>query len=123
MSKRRDAVDPAVASLLDDAERRQRIRRKPKDEQEKARRDAQRNRVTYDLPASLEAAISELAEREGLSKSSAATLLLAESVRQYIAGDLTFEGNKTPIRHPLYEWVVDPKVVTAILEDRRSLEG
>ncbi|MEA3406611.1 MAG: hypothetical protein U9R48_00845, partial [Chloroflexota bacterium] len=97
--------------------------RKPKDEQEKARRDAQRNRVTYDIPSSLEKTISELAEREGLSKSSTATLLLAESVRQYIAGNLTFKGHKTPIRHPLYEWVVDTETIVAILEGRRSLEG
>lgn len=123
MSKRRDAVDPAVADLLNEAERRERIRRKPKDEQKKARRDAERNRVTYDMPPSLEAAISELAEREGLSKSATATLLLAEGVRQYITGDVDFRGHKTPTRHPLYDWVVDPETVTAILEGERSLGG
>jgi len=123
MSERRDAIDPAVADLLGEAERRERIRRKPKDEQAKARRDADRNRVTYDIPSLLEAAISELAEREGLSKSATAALLLAEGVRQYIADGLDFNGHKTATRHPLYDWVVDPGTVLEILDGKRSLGG
>lgn len=123
MSKRRDAVDPVVADLLGEAERRERIRRKPKDEQKKARRDARRNRVTYDVPPEVEDAISALAEREGLSKSGAATLLLAEGVRKYEAGELDLEGHKSPARHPLYDWLVDPETARALLEGRRALEG
>ena len=121
MSKRRDAVEPAVASLLSEAERRERIRRKPKDEQKKARRDAKRNRVTYDVPPDLEAAISEISRIEGLSKSATATLFLAEGVRQYIAGSVNFDGHKVPARHPLYDWLVDSEMVTAILNGQRSL--
>jgi len=123
MSKRRDAVDPVVADLLGEAERRERIRRKPKAKQKKARRDAERNRVTYDIPPDLEEVISELAEREGLSKSSTAALLLAEGARQYASGDVTFNGNKSPARHPLYDWLVDSETITGILTGKRSLRG
>lgn len=122
MSKRQDAIDPAVADLLGDAAHREEDRRKSKEQRAKARRDAKRNRVTYDVPPVLENVVSELAEREGLSKSATASLLMAQSVQKYINRTLVFTGHKTPTRHPLYEWVVDEETIEEILRGKRSLE-
>ena len=80
--ERRHVLDPAVADLLTNMERKQAIsqlsrneRRKKHREQEKitARRE---QRATYDLPPNLRQEIKNLAEKERLPASQLVTLAL-----------------------------------------------
>jgi len=121
MSKRKEAIDPAVAGLLDEAKRREEVRRKSPKARKKARRDAERSRATYDIPDEIQAVIGEIAEMEGMSKSATVALILAVGAHEYMEGTLEFTGAKQVIRHPLYEWVVDDDTLTEILKGDRNL--
>lgn len=121
MSNRRNPIDPAVASLITEGERKQRIRRSPKGVQAKIRKDASRQRVTYDIPEELQRAISDVAEREGLSASCVVALLLADGVCRHRRGLISFYGLKRPSRSPRYEWTVDASVVEEVLQGKRVL--
>lgn len=112
-----DSLDPAVASLLSDAERRQKLRRLPRNEQKKARRDAARERTIYEIPVELKNAIEEIAGEEGLSPSSVVILLLADGIRRYRAKQISFHGLKRPSRSPRYEWVLDRGAAEKTLRD------
>ncbi|WP_347243354.1 hypothetical protein [Thermogutta sp.] len=111
-----DGIDPAVASILGDAERKQRIRRLPRDEQRKARRDAARERTTYEVDVTIKKAVEEIAEREGLSPSSVVILFLADGIRRYRSGKVSFYGLKKLSRSPRYEWVLDQNAVDGVLQ-------
>lgn len=121
MSKRRNAIDPAVEGLVSEGDRRQRRRRLPQDS--KARRDAERTRATYDLPQELIDALGDVADAEGMSASGAAALLLAAAVNQYQEGEWTLTGFKRASRAPLYEWVADPETVADVLTGKRTLDA
>lgn len=122
MSKRKDAIDPAVAGLLDEAERREKDRQRTAEERAKAKRDAERTRATYDLPSQLQEVISQIAELEGLSKSSTAALLLAQGAHKRLTGEIDFTGAKTSTNHPLYNWVVESNTIVEILKGDRTLD-
>lgn len=111
-----DDIDPAVASILGDAERKQRIRRLPRDEQKKARQDAARKRTIFEVPVTIKDAIEEIAEQEGLSPSSVVILLLADGIRRYRSGKVSFYGLKRPSRSPRYEWVLAQNAVDSVLQ-------
>lgn len=111
-----DEIDPAVASILGDAERKQRIRRLPRDEQKKARQDAARKRTIFEVPVTIKDAVEEIAEREGLSPSSVVILLLADGIRRYRSGKVSFYGLKKPSRSPRYEWVLAQNAVDGVLQ-------
>lgn len=112
-----ESLDPAVASLLRDAERKQKIRRLPRNEQKKARLDAARERTIYEVPAELKNAIEEIAGEEGLSPSSVVILLLSDGVRRYRAGQVSFHGLKRPSRSPRYEWVLNADAAEKVLRN------
>lgn len=120
-----DEIDPAVASILGDAGRKQRIRCLPRDEQRKARRDAARERTTYEVPVIIKDAVEEIAEREGLSPSSVVILFLADGIRRYRSGKVSFYGLKKPSRSPRYEWVLAQNAVDGVLQSglRERTEG
>lgn len=112
-----DDIDPAVASIIEDAQRKQRIRKLPSDKREKARRDAARERTIYEVPVDIKEAIEKIAQQEGLSPSSVVVLLLADGVRRYRGNQISFWGLKCPSRSPRYEWVLDKEAVETVLRD------
>lgn len=116
-----DDIDPAVASILGETERRQRIRRLPRDEQERARRQAARPRVMLDIPPVIQNRIARIAQREGLSLSAVATLLLADAIRRYENDRLNFSGVKRTSRSPRYEWALKDGVVEGVLAGKIDL--
>jgi hypothetical protein len=63
-------VDPAVADMLTDMERKKRIANLPKPKQSKARKDAARHKVGLDLPPALHESLRQIADRERISISS-----------------------------------------------------
>lgn len=110
-----DDIDPAVASILRETDRKQRIRRLPKDQQEKARRDAARQRIIFEIPALIKDALEEIAQQEGLSPSSVVILLLADGIRRYRARKVSFFGLKKQSRSPRYEWTLNPDAISQVL--------
>jgi len=117
-----DGLDPAVDSVLTDAARKQRMRQLPKSEQARARRDAARKRIIYEIPEVVQDAIAEIAQREGMSPSSVVTLLLAEGIRQYRAKSVSFYGLKRVSRSPRYEWVLQEGAVENVLANGLTSE-
>ncbi len=120
---RRKALDPAVSALITEGERRQRRRRMDRVRQAKARRDAARQRATYDIPKSLQQAIAAVAKEESLSVSGLVSALLADGVRRYRRGEITFYGLKRLSRSPRCDWVIDAAVIEQILEGVKTLEN
>ena len=116
-----EGVDPAVASILGDAAKKQRMRRLPKDEQARARREAARERGTYDMPGELKDEIEKLARQEGISASALASLLLAEGVRRLKSGEISLYGTKRASRCPRVDWVVDESTVLDVLSGKIRL--
>lgn len=116
-----DDIDPAVASILGDAERKQRIRRLPREKQDRARRQSQRPRVMLDIPEPVQEEITRIAQKEGLSVSATAALLLADAVRRYHSGAVSFSGTKRISRSPRYEWALKEGVIDDVLTGRIGL--
>jgi len=121
VSDRKDALDPAIAALMEQAERREKQRHRSPQEQKKAKRDAERTRATYDLPTELQTVVGRIASMENMSKSATAALLLAVAAREFLDGSLDFTGAKTVIQHPLYNWVVKTDTILEILKGDRNL--
>jgi len=115
MSDRRNAIDPAVASLLTEGEKKQRLRRSPQNVQAKARKQAARERVMLDIPRPIYNAIIEIAEAEGLSISAVASLFLADTARRYREQQIDLHGVKRPSRSPKVEWTVNREIVENVL--------
>jgi hypothetical protein len=78
--QRRAVVDPAVADMLSDMERKRRITSLPKAKQEKARKDAARHKAGLDLPPELHEALRRIAEKEHISVSGLVTFYLYRGV-------------------------------------------
>ncbi len=98
------SVDPAVADMLREEEKRERIRRLPKAKRKKAMRDSQRSKATFDIPAKLKEALEEIAGELGCSVSSVAAFLLAEGVLRYRAGELDLREHREYIGNLRWYW-------------------
>jgi len=116
-----EGVDPAVASILGDAAKKQRMRRLPKDEQARARREAARERVMLDIPKEIQEAIAEIAQREGMTISGVVTLLLADAILRYRRSPGFNHGLKRPSRSPRVDWAIAGDAVASILSGKMSL--
>jgi hypothetical protein len=62
--KRQQAVDPAVAELLSDMDRKRRLSSLPRAMQKKARKDAARHKVGLDFPPALHEELRRVADKK-----------------------------------------------------------
>ncbi len=106
-SKRRPVIDPAVADMLSDMERKKRISNLPKSKQGKARKDANRHKVGLDLPPALHEALRQIAERERISISGLVTFYLYRGVVDYEAGKVELSPYKRLSRCARFEYILD----------------
>ncbi len=104
---RRNVVDPAVAEMLSDMERKQRIASLPKAQQEKARKNAARHKVGLDLPPELHEALRRIAEKEHISVSGLVTFYLYRGVVDHGAGNVELSPYKRLSRCARFEYVLD----------------
>ncbi len=104
---RRPAVDPAVADMLADMERKKRIAQLPKPLQAKARKDASRHKVGLDLPPELHARLRSIAEREQISVSSLVAFYLYQALADYELGRTELGPYKRISRCARFEYVLD----------------
>jgi len=116
-----EGIDPAVASILGDAAKRQRVRRLPRDEQARARREAARERVMLDIPEEIQGAIAEIAQREGMTISGVVTLLLADGILRYRRSPGFNHRLKRPSRSPRVDWAIAGDAVASILSGKIPL--
>ncbi len=105
--KRRRVVDPAVADILSDLERRKKLASLPKNLQAKARKDAARHKVGLDLPPRLHDALREIAEDEHISVSSLVTFYVWKGVEEHRAGRADLSPYKRISRCARFEYVID----------------
>ena len=106
-NKRRPVIDPAVADMLSEMERKKRISHLPKSKQGKARKNAKRHKVGLDLPPSLHESLRQIAERERISVSSLVTFYLYRGVVDYKAGKVELSSLKRLSRCARFEYILD----------------
>jgi len=106
MSRKAVDFDPAVLAALSDADQRVKRRGMSAGQRKRADRDEARSKATYDLPAWLIQAVTDLAERQQVSKSSLVAFLLARALEAYRRGDWNFDGYHEPSRSPRYRFVL-----------------
>ena len=109
---RRNAIDPAVADILDHAERRKRFASLPRSERNKARKDAVRHKVGLDLPPALHETLREVANKEKISISSLVAFLVNRGLKDYQSGNVDLFPYKRISRCARFEYVLmlDQKV-------------
>jgi hypothetical protein len=105
--KRQQAVDPAVADLLSDMDRKKRLTGLSKAMQKKARKDAARHKVGLDLPLSVHESLRQIAEHEHISVSSLAALFAIRGIAEYQGGELDLSPFKRLSRSARFEYVLD----------------
>ncbi len=103
---RRSAIDPAVADILDGAEKKKRLARMPKAERTKVRRDAARHKVGLDLPPELHDLLKSIAAEEQVSVSSLVAFLTQRGVKEYQAGNIDLFRHKRISRSARFEYVL-----------------
>jgi hypothetical protein len=104
---RRNVVDPAVAEMLSDMERKRRIAGMPKSKQGKVRKDAARHKVGLDLPPLLHESLRQIAEHEHISISGLVTYFLYRGVTDYETGKVELFPYKRISRCARFEFVLD----------------
>ncbi len=104
--KRQQAVDPAVADLLSDMDRKKRLSSLPKSMQKKARRDAARHKVGLDLPLALHEELREVADKEKISVSSLTAFLAKRGLEEYWAGRIDLVPYMRASRSARFEFVL-----------------
>jgi hypothetical protein len=106
-STRRAVIDPAVADMLSDMERKKRISNLPKSKQGKARKDAKRHKVGLDLPPALHESLRQIAERERISISGLVTFYLYRGIVDHEAGNVELSPYKRLSRCARFEYILD----------------
>ena len=104
---RRTVVDPAVADMLSDMEKKRRIASLPKSKQEKARKNSARHKVGLDLPPALHESLRQIAERERISISGLVTFYLYRGVADQNSGKVELSPYKRLSRCARFEYVLD----------------
>jgi len=103
---RRPAVDPAVADLLNDMDKKRRLSSMPKSEQRKAKREAARHKVGLDLPPELHDLLRYIASEEQISISSLVAFLTQRGIKEYQAGNIDLFPHKRISRCARFEYIL-----------------
>lgn len=117
--KRQDPIDPTVASLLTDLNRKQAERETPVKERQKKikarEKAAARNRVMLDLPVDIKAKVDDIAKQIGCPMSQVATVLLAIGLEHFEHPVIDIGSYRVPSKSPRYEWNLDiPEIMKYI---------
>ncbi len=105
--RRQTVVDPAVADLLSDMERKQRLSSLPKSKQAKARKEAARHKVGLDLPPGLHEELRQIAAAEKVSISGLVAFFARRGLQEYRAGKIDLFPFKRVSRCARFEFVLE----------------
>ena len=115
--RQRVIMDPAVAAVLGDNDRRAHRRSMTREQ----RKQSSRQRVTFEIDPRVAQAIELVGKAEECSPASVVNLLVVEAVRRYIAGEITFDGHRRTSRSPRWVWVVTlPENVDELMNELRE---
>lgn len=103
---RRSAIDPAVADILEGAEKKKRIAAMPKSQRAKARKEAARHKVGLDLPPDLHDLLRQVANEEQVSISSLVAFLTQRGIKEYQAGKIDLFPYKRISRCARFEYIL-----------------
>ena len=103
---RQQAVDPAVADLLSDMDRKKRLSSLPRAMQEKARKDAARHKVGLDFPPALHEELRQVADKEKISISSLTAFFAKRGLDEYKAGQIDLVPYMRISRSARFEFVL-----------------
>lgn len=106
-SQRRQAVDPAVADLLSDMDRKKRLSSLPRALQRKARKDSARHKVGLDFPPALHDELRQLADKEKISISSLAAFFVKRGLDEYNAGGIDLRPYLRISRCARFEFILE----------------
>lgn len=99
-----DKVTPAEEELKR-AERAAKVRKMKPAARRKAKRDAARGKMAYDMPKDVIQAIRDIAGEEDVSQSNLVAYILADWVNAYDAGEVEIDqSEKESARHPRWLW-------------------
>ncbi|MBM3125283.1 MAG: hypothetical protein FJZ87_09430 [Chloroflexi bacterium] len=104
--KRQQAVDPAVADLLSDMDRKRRLSSLPRAMQKKARKDAARHKVGLDFPPALHEELRQVADKEKISISSLTAFFAKRGLDDYKAGQIDLVPYMRISRSARFEFVL-----------------
>ncbi len=104
--KRQQSVDPAVADLISDMDRKKRLSSLPKSVQKKARRDAARHKVGLDFPPELHGELRQVADKEKISISSLTAFFAKRGLEEYQAGNMNLYPYKRISRCARFEYIL-----------------
>lgn len=104
---RRVVVDPAVADLLSDMERKRKIANLPKVDQNKARKDAARHKIGLDLSPQLHSTLHRIANEECISMSGLAAYFLYKGIADYELGNVNLVPFKRVSRCARFDFILD----------------
>jgi hypothetical protein len=105
-TQRQAAVDPAVADLLSDMDRKKRISSMPRALQKKARKDAARHKVGLDFPPTLHDELRQVADKEKISVSSLTAFFAKRGLDEYKSGQLDLVPYMRISRSARFEFVL-----------------
>lgn len=105
--RREIELDPAVAAVLGDGQRRAQQRKMTPAQRKRAARDSARQRVTMEMDPRIVSLVQQIADAEKCSPASVATILLKDALARYAADEIGLGDNLRSSRSPRYEWVVD----------------
>jgi len=103
---RQQAVDPAVADLLSDMDRKKRLSSLPRAMQKKARKDAARHKVGLDFPPALHEELRQVADKEQISVSSLTAFFAKRGLDEYKAGQIDLVPYMRISRSARFEFVL-----------------
>lgn len=103
--ERRQIIDPAVADILGDMERKQAQRSMSKKDRKEDKRQRARNRLMIDLPPDVESKIGALAAAHGVPVSGLVMLAIARFLRDVGSG-LSLTPYKQPTKSPRFDWKI-----------------
>ncbi|MBL8080505.1 MAG: hypothetical protein JNM55_21215 [Anaerolineales bacterium] len=103
---RQQAVDPAVADLLSDMDRKKRLSSLPRAMQKKARKDAARHKVGLDFPPALHEELRQVADKEKISISSLTAFFAKRGLDEYKAGQIDLVPYMRISRSARFEFVL-----------------
>jgi hypothetical protein len=118
---RQSAFDD-VEKGIEDLAQSKKIREMSEDERKRRKKDMERVRGRYDMPRAVKDGVAEIANQIGVSHSSVAALLLAESLRRLRNDEISlYKIDKDPSESPKYDFSIPDDEVLKVLEGKKKL--
>ena len=111
-----------VEQGIEDLAQSKKLRGMSEDERKEHKRQIERVRGRYDMPRAIKDGVARIADKEGISHSMAAALLLADNLRRLENEEISLYGiDKTSSESPKYDWTIPDEQIIKVLEGKKKL--